>query len=285
MNIKADRDVLYFEVLFHKIMINLQKQKEASRHNKNHQNRGYSYPLFREGKRRRQFDGLRSMRFCFNGSLTIEASFCATAFFLALFSLLYLFLMLADINQTQMRLASAVWQYECFGTKLGTVESLLKRSVLIRWNEEEELCFAEQVVKVPFLGGEFFQVPLYQQMKINQYQGRSMVSDGKDTAEYVYIAENGKVYHRNQGCVYLNPGIQSMGYERAMRQRNSSGAKYKLCRRCSQGIQFTDSTIVYITPYGDSYHAAKECSGLKRTVRRVKLSETGNMNACSKCSE
>jgi len=284
MNIKADRDVLYFEVEFYKIMINLQKQKEASRHNQDHQNRGYSYPLFGRGRGWKLSGVLDGENFCLKGSLTVEASFCATAFFLALFSLLYLFLMLAGMNQTQMRLASAAQQYECFGTKLGTVESLFKQSVLIRWNEEEEICFAEDIVKLPFLGGDFFQIPLYQQMKISQYQGRSMASNGKDAAEYVYIAEHGRVYHKKQECVYLNPGIQSMEYQRAMKQRNRSGAKYKLCKRCSQTIEFTNSSVVYITPYGDSYHAVKDCSGLKRTVRRVNLSETGNMDACSKCS-
>lgn len=217
------------------------------------------------------------------GSLTVEASFCATAFFLALFSMLYLFQMLAGINQTQMRLASAVQQYECFGTKLGTAEGLLKQSIWIQWNEKKEICFAEQLVKIPFLGGEFFQIPLYQQMKISRYQGKSMVPDDKDTEEYVYIAENGSVYHKKQECVYLNPNIQGMEYQKAMRQRNRSGAKYKLCRRCSRNMQFTDNTVVYITIYGDSYHITKGCSGLKRTVRRVKLSETGNMASCSKC--
>ena len=158
MNIKADRDVLYFEVLLYKIMINLQIQKEASQHNKSHQNRGYSYPLFAK-RRRWKWSGVFCGRHCgLRGSLTVEASFCATAFFLALFSMLYLFQMLAGINQTQMRLASAVQQYECFGTKLGTAEGLLKQSIWIQWNEKKEICFAEQLVKIPFLGGEFFQM-------------------------------------------------------------------------------------------------------------------------------
>jgi hypothetical protein len=282
MNIKADRDVLYFAVLLYKKMINLQTQKEASRHNKNCQNRGYSYPLLKGYK---EISGiLQGHGNYLRGSLTVEASFCATAFFLALFSLLYLFQMLAGINQIQMRLASAAWQYECFGTKLGTVEGLLKQSVLIQWNEKEEICFVKERVKIPFLGANIFQVSLYQQMKINNYKGRSMVSENRDIAEYVYIAENGRVYHTERGCVYLNPEIRSMGFQTAMLQRNSSGAKYKLCKSCGQNIVFTESTTVYITPFGDSYHATKNCSGLKRTIHKVKRSETGKMGACSKCN-
>lgn len=263
MAIKADRDVLYFEKLLK--MINLRKQKEAPLHDKQYHNRGCPCLLF------------------LHGSLTVEASFCATAFFLALFSLLYLFQMIEGINRVQMRLASATQQYECFGTKLGTVEGLLKQSVLIQWDEEQGICFVQQIKQIPFLGENFFKVPLYQQMKISDYQGRSMVSGNTDTGEYVYIAENGRVYHRNKGCVYLNPGIQSMRYYRALEQRNSSGGKYKKCKSCSSGVKLVDSMVVYITPYGDSFHINRNCSGLKRTVRKVKLSEIGNMPKCSKC--
>lgn len=266
MDIKADRGILYFGMLLRKIMINLRIQKEAPLHNNTQQNRGYPYLLFQKG------------------SLTVEAAFCATAFFLAFFSLLYLFQMLVGINQIQMRLAAAVQQYESFGTKLGSVGGFMKQSVLIQWNEEEEICFVKEIRRIPFLGERFFKVPLYQQMKISDYQGRSMFSENRNIEEYVYIAENGSVYHYDRGCVYLNPSIQSMKYQRALEQRNCSGAKYKRCKGCSLTKKFTDSVVVYITSYGDSYHINKNCSGLKRTVRKVKRSGVGNMSGCSKCA-
>lgn len=266
MLIKAVRNILYSEAFYNKIKINLRLQKEAPLHNLCNQNRGYPWLLFQKA------------------SLTVEASFCATAFFLALFSLLYLFQMLAGVNQVQMRLAAAVQQYESFGSKFGTVEGFLKQSVIIQWEEEKGICFVKEIEKVPFLGGNFFTVPLYQQMQISDYQGRSMTAENQETAEYVYIAENGRVYHKNRGCVYLNPEIQSMKYQRALERRNRSGGKYKKCKNCCAEVVITGSVIVYITPYGDSDHIDKNCSGLKRTVRKVKLSEIGTMAACSKCS-
>jgi len=220
-----------------------------------------------------------------SGSLTVEAAFCATIFFLALFSLLYLFSMLLWINQTQMRLASAVWQYECFSTKLGSAEAFLKQSVLIRWDEEQNICYVKEIQGIPFLGGRFFRIPMYQQMQINHYTGRSMVSEGKDSEEYVYLAETGTVYHRDKGCVYLNPDIQSMRYHRVDAQRNRSGAKYKACKSCCKGIGITSGGIVYLTPYGDRFHISRTCSGLKRTVRKVPLSGIGSMPPCSKCAQ
>lgn len=270
MPIKADRDVLCFEntdkrliKLSNNLKI-LHRSKETPPNIKK-QNRGRPCLLF-------------------YGSLTVEAAFSVTLFFLALFSLLYLFSMLFGICQVQMRLASAVQQYECFGVKSGTVEGILKQSVLIQWEEEKELCYVKQKKEIPFLFGQFFNVSLYQQMRISDYRGKSMVSSQGAEERYVYVTEKGSVYHFDRGCVYLNPGIQSMHYSRVESQRNRSGGKYKSCKSCCRGAEITERMLVYITPYGDSFHLDKRCSGLKRTIRKILLSEAGNMPPCSKCA-
>lgn len=269
MLIKADRDVLYFEDTY-KISNNivnnniLHKSKETPPHFEN-QNRGYPCLLLK------------------NGSLTVEAAFSATIFFLALFSLLYLFWMLLNVCQMQMRLATAVQQYECFGTKLGTVEGVWKQSVLIQWDEKKGICYIKQKKGIPFLGEQFFAVSFYQQMQISDYKGRSMLSSDVISEKYVYISENGSVYHCDRGCIYLNPGIKSMRYYRIDDQRNRSGGRYGSCKSCCKDVVFTPEAIVYITPYGDCFHLNKQCSGLKRTIRKVLLSKAGSMPACSKC--
>jgi len=271
MVIKADRDVLCFEntdqvskKLSNKLKI-LHKSKETPP-NINIQNRGYP-------------------RLLFQGSLTVEAAFSVTLFFLVLFSLLYLFSLLFGVCQIQMRLASATQQYECFGVKFGTIEGILKQSVLIQWDEEKGICYVKQKKEIPFLGGRFFGVSLYQQMKISDYKGKSMVSSQESDEKYVYVTEKGKVYHFDRGCVYLNPGIQSMRYSRMEGQRNRSGGIYGSCKSCCKGKEITDRTVVYITPYGDSFHTDKRCSGLKRTIRKILLSTAGNMPPCSKCAK
>lgn len=265
MAIRVDRDVLCFDKPFFDFLIDLRSKKEASRCKITSQNRGYPCLLLKKG------------------SLTVEASFSATAFFLVLFSLLYLFQLLTGINQVQMCLASTVWQYETLGTKLGTAEGLLKYSDLLRWDEEKEICYVRRREEIPFIGGSFFGVRLYQQMKINPYQGKSMVSGSKDKKEYVYIADYGKVYHKNRGCVYLSPGIRSLEYRQVASQRNISGGKYQICKSCGKDIVFTDGMVIYITPYGDCFHSVSNCSGLKRSIRRVELSKTGGIPPCSKC--
>lgn len=264
---KADRGVLYFErtVVFY-MMINLHLKVERPSFLEN-QNRGHPCSLFRRG------------------SLTVEASFSATAFFLALFSLLYLFQMLFEMNLIQLRLATAVWQYEALGTRMGTVEGMLKEKVLLQWDEEKEICFVERTEKIPYLGGRFFGINLYQQMKTNTYKGRSMFSEYSGTKEYVYVAENGSVYHRSRDCVYLQPEIHSIEYGKVSSQRNNSGGIYRVCKSCSEEVVFTEDMAVYITPYGDRFHVNTACSGLKRTVKKIELSKVGNLPPCSKCAE
>ena len=64
---------------------------------------------------------------------------------------------------------------------------------------------------------------------------------------------------------------------------SSSDGKYKICERCCHGITPQDGEEVYITIYGDRYHKSRTCSGLKRTIREIMLSQVGNRAPCSKC--
>lgn len=120
----------------------------------------------------------------------------------------------------------------------------------------------------------------------NHYYGHAWIGyvlseHGDEQKEaYVYITETGTVYHKNRGCSYLNPSIQSVSAGALEGFRNRSGAIYYACPLCAYiGIRGT----YYITDYGTNYHASINCSGLKRTIYEVKLSEVGNKGACSKC--
>ena len=63
--------------------------------------------------------------------------------------------------------------------------------------------------------------------------------------------------------------------------RNSSGGIYHLCERC--GWMPGNDGNCYVTDYGDRYHTSLSCSGLKRKVYTVPLSEVKGKGACSKC--
>lgn len=265
MAIKANRGILRFGIPMKQINKNLHIKSDAPQHNAIVQKEGYPCLLLE------------------SGVLTVEAAFCGTAFFLAFFSLLYLFQLLFMQNRMELELIRAVAQYENYGTKLATVETLYKSGALIRWDDDTGSCSVQQSQDIPFLGSRIFRVKSYQQIKYNAYEGKSMISADADVKESVYIAEYGRVYHKNPDCVYLNPGIQSCFFKSVADKRNQSGGKYGVCSKCCREITLTDWQTVFITPYGDSCHISRTCSGLIRTVRKVLLSEVGNMPPCSKC--
>jgi len=98
--------------------------------------------------------------------------------------------------------------------------------------------------------------------------------EAEETDRYVYVAENGTVYHSSRSCTYLMPDIVSS--DRGSAENNH----YRACEYCGGG----NSSLVYITTEGECYHSSRNCSRLKRTVSRKKLSEV-SLPPCSKCCE
>ena len=226
------------------------------------------------------------MRLKNRGSITAEASVCVPIFFLAIFSLFYILQCLYRINYIEDKLTGCAREYAVFGTKTGAVTTFMDEKVLVRYNEDQDIpvCYVSYNMKVPFLASGFFTLDLYQQVVINNYSGASMGSDSwEKTEDFVYIAKSGKVYHCDRGCTYLKLSVHEVQGKSVASRRNSSGGKYKSCEKCCRNIEAEDISNVYITTYGDRYHIVQNCPGLKRDIRRVKKSETGNLPACSKC--
>ena len=104
---------------------------------------------------------------------------------------------------------------------------------------------------------------------------------GLEDGEWVYMTPEGTVYHRKKTCTYLDLSIKSCMAAQVGQRRNQSGQKYRVCMQCAG--KNNGKTWVYITDYGDCYHADPACSGLKRTVYHIPLSDVGGRGACSKC--
>lgn len=95
---------------------------------------------------------------------------------------------------------------------------------------------------------------------------------------WVYITPDGTAYHRSRSCSYLDLSIRAVSRRSLNGLRNQSGGCYYECESCGGS-----SGTVYITDYGTRYHTDLTCSGLKRTIYMVKLSQTGGRHPCSKC--
>ena len=112
------------------------------------------------------------------------------------------------------------------------------------------------------------------------YDVTRYVSDMKQEDPMVYITETGTVYHIDRNCTYLNPSVESVPAVLVKDRRNQSGGKYYSCELCGAG---TGMGQVYITSQGSSYHSRINCSGLKRTIYTIPLSQVGGRGSCSKC--
>lgn len=107
------------------------------------------------------------------------------------------------------------------------------------------------------------------------------VREGFDTAkeDVVYVTDTGLVYHRDYHCTYLDLSIRSANRSGIEDMRNEDGEKYRACEKCGGKA----GENVYITDRGNRYHSSLSCSGLKRSVYTVPVSEVFGKGGCVRC--
>ena len=97
----------------------------------------------------------------------------------------------------------------------------------------------------------------------------------KESDIYVYVTEHGTVYHMTKSCRHLRLTIIPVSkYGLEHNYKHLSPCEY--CGRKS-------SEVYYVTAYGDRYHTSRQCSGLKRSIKRVRLSEVKGLGPCRDC--
>lgn len=100
-----------------------------------------------------------------------------------------------------------------------------------------------------------------------------------DEERMVYITESGTVYHLTPTCTHINLSITPVDYDLVSTYINENGGTYDRCLLCGGGTGGT----VFITSDGDCYHSSVTCSGLKRTVIEIPISEVGTRPCCQRC--
>lgn len=145
-------------------------------------------------------------------------------------------------------------------------------------------------IRIPIGFFHLKDIPMVQRVRLKCWTGiridPSYLTDETGTEEdsqdvKVFITETGTVYHKRRDCSHINIKIMSVhGIPRE--QRNDYGAKYYPCERC--GRQEATHDIYYITSDGNRYHSSINCSGLKRTVIEVYLSEVSDRRPCKRCT-
>lgn len=222
------------------------------------------------------------------GSITVEASLTVPVFFLTVLVFVYLLECLNIQNDLQNQLWETGENYTFYGIQAPYLytEDGQRRRVNWQVSEGKGYCDTEMDRTIPGVPSWMLQIHLYQRLQVHNYSGRSMVSKTEgENGLFVYVAENGTVYHTQIDCTYLHLGIQTVAGVDVDARRNRSGARYKPCESCVKDFVPDTNPFLYITPYGVRYHWTKDCSGLRRTVRRVLKSTVGDLPLCSKCGK
>lgn len=133
-------------------------------------------------------------------------------------------------------------------------------------------------IKIPVPLFRISPILLTEQIRIKAWTGYEPSGSGTGGEEMVYVTETGLVYHKNPDCTYLDLSIRQVEKGQIAGLRNESGGKYYACPLCKK-----KGTACYITATGDRYHRSLACSGLKRTVYSIPISEARGRRKCSRC--
>lgn len=133
-------------------------------------------------------------------------------------------------------------------------------------------------VPVQLLGKQ--EVKIARRVRCRKWNGWNSKSSGEEEI-WVYITETGTVYHRTKECTHLKLTVTSTSLSQVEEKRNENGEKYSECEKCAKKSK--GQSVVYITNQGDRYHYDLQCSGIKRTIIMIKLSEVGSRCPCSRC--
>lgn len=142
---------------------------------------------------------------------------------------------------------------------------------------------AEYRIKPPIAIVGYKEIVMYNRMRTRAWTGydNTNVKNSNNTEEQiVYITPEGTAYHDSRSCAYLKLSIVAVDSGILSNERNENGEKYSPCEECGNSC----GSVVYITNYGNRYHASLSCSKLKRTILAVPLSQVGGRTPCMKCS-
>lgn len=199
------------------------------------------------------------------GSLTIETAlimpFFLTILF-AFFSFFHHYTMAADLK------IQAAAEAKKLGIVTGCMKSETAGDVTI-----SKISEVEQIWEIPFVKNRY----VTEKAVCRAWIG---FTELEIEETYVYITPEGSVYHLFRDCTHLNLSIEQVSYQRAVVSKNEYGQNYRACMLCQEPY----GILVYITGEGDCYHSERSCSGLKRTVRQIAISEVLGRSCCIRCS-
>lgn len=250
----------------------------------------------------------RASAFTSKGSITLEAALATSFFFFAVLCLAYLFEIMA--LQTSIKSAlHAVGKEVAIEAYVNPVipttkmerriaelvgEERLENSLIVDgsqgldcsaskkyWNTTIMDLVVSYKIEIPVL---MFQIPMIskeEMIRVKGWTGHEVKQTESVENVMVYVTDYGIVYHADMNCSYLDLSIKTVDEKELENLRNQSGSIYKECSSCDHYSNVNSK--VYITDYGDKYHKSLECSGLKRNIYAISLTDVHGLGGCSKC--
>lgn len=148
-------------------------------------------------------------------------------------------------------------------------------------SENEIMLEASYYMKLPidFFGKKYF--PIKQEKNFRKWIGENQKSgENQEEIAYVYITESGSAYHKTSECRSLCLSIEQILITEIGELRGYDGQKYYPCSMCSEKKNVKN---VYYTKYGYLYHVDIQCSAIKRTIKKVSITEIGTKTPCKYC--
>ncbi len=143
--------------------------------------------------------------------------------------------------------------------------------------QESIVLQASYRIRTPFSGILDLSLPVSVRTVHRVWSGKEM--EGASEEEMVYVTRTGKVYHDSIACTHLKLSIRDVPLSQVEKLRSEDGSKYYPCELCGN----RKGTTVFITNYGNRYHVSRNCSGIRRDIRSIPISQVGDRGLCSRC--
>jgi len=126
-------------------------------------------------------------------------------------------------------------------------------------------------------------IHIIQRSLVHAWTGYGGINEkkGKNGQEIVYITPHGTVYHKSIECTHLKLSIRETNHNIIKNLRNENGEKYYCCELCKD----SGKKQLFITDTGNRYHYDINCSGLKRDIIAIPISEVGDRKSCQRCGQ
>ncbi len=202
------------------------------------------------------------------GSLTVEASLAAPLFLFCMIALICMTDIYGLYVRQQIRLQE---QAEMSGAAAVPGQAVIDLPRPAEWD-------------VPGFGLFGGHVSIACRARVRAWTGRDLSrNEGTEPEEeqLVYVTEHGRVYHTDAACTHIDLSLHAADSGSLEHLRNTSGGRYHACEKCVGSGNV--NAVVFITDEGDRFHNTASCSGLKRSVHLVPVTETGDLPLCSRC--